>query len=99
MLFRSLVKLSRFLKEETKLYTTGSLLVDSGDYPTAPNLNFLVQSVSGQNLVGAPNRTLDFSIGKYLRIPEQDVARWLYDGHLNKVITTTGIDVSRLTGN
>lgn len=82
-----------------QIQVNGSLLVDSGDYPTAPNLNFFVQSVSGQNLVGTPNRTLDFSIGKYLRVPEQNVARWLYDGNLNKVITTSGIDISRLTGN
>ena len=75
------------------------LLVDSGEYPSAPNLNFRVQSVSGQNLIGVANRTNDFTIGKYLRVPEQNVARWLYDGNLNKVITSTGIDISRLTGN
>ena len=76
----------------------GKILVDKGDYPIAPNLNFRVQSVNGQNLIGSPNRTDDFSIGKYLRVPQQNVARWLYDGNLNKVITSTGIDISRLTG-
>jgi hypothetical protein len=53
----------------------GALLVDSGDYPTAPNLNFLVQSVSGQTLTGTANRTDDFTIGKYLRVPEQNLVR------------------------
>lgn len=77
----------------------GFLLVDNGDYPTAPNLNFRVQSVSGQNMIGVANRTDDFTIGKYLRVPEQNVARWLYDGNLSKVITSTGIDISRLTEN
>ncbi len=74
----------------------GELLVDKGDYPTAPNLNFRVQSVNGQNLIGVANRTDNFTIGKYLRVPQQNVARWLYDGNLNKVITSTGIDISRL---
>ena len=74
----------------------GRVLADQGEYPTAPNLNFRVQSVSGQNLIGVANRTENFSIGKYLRVPEQNVARWLYDGNLNKVITSTGIDISRL---
>ena len=76
-----------------------TLLIDQGEYPTAPNLNFRIQSVSGQNLIGTANRTDNFSIGKYLRVPEQNVARWLYDGNLNKAITSTGIDISRLTGN
>jgi hypothetical protein len=53
----------------------GALLVDSGDYPTAPNLNFRVQSVSGQTLTGTANRTDDFTIGKYLRVPEQNLVR------------------------
>ena len=75
----------------------GQELVDAGEYPSAPNLNFRVQSVSGQNLIGTANRTDNFSIGKYLRVPQQNVARWLYDGNLNKVITSTGIDISRLT--
>lgn len=77
----------------------GTILVDSGQYPTAPNLNLLVQSVSNQNLIGTANRTNNFTIGKYLRVPEQNVARWLYDGNLSKVITSTGFDISRLTGN
>jgi hypothetical protein len=77
----------------------GALLVNKGEYPAAPNLNFRVQSVNGQTLIGAANRTDDFTIGKYLRVPEQNVARWLYDGNLSKVITSTGIDISRLTGN
>lgn len=76
----------------------GAILVDAGEYPTAPNLNFRVQSVNGQNLIGVANRTDNFTIGKYLRIPEQNVARWLYDGNLDKVITSTGIDFLRLTG-
>jgi hypothetical protein len=74
----------------------GEMLVDGGEYPTAPNLNFRVQSVNGQNLIGVANRTDNFTIGKYLRIPEQNVARWLYDGNLDKVITSTDIDNSRL---
>ncbi len=77
----------------------GKILVDAGEYPSAPNLNFRVQSVSGQNLIGTVNRTDNFSIGKYLRVPDQNVARWLYDGNLSKVITSTGIDFSRLAGN
>jgi len=75
----------------------GALLADQGEYPSAPNLNLRVQSINGQNLIGSPNRTDNFSIGKYLRVPEQNVARWLYDGNLSKVITSTGIDISRLT--
>ena len=82
-----------------ELRLNGQILVDGGEYPTAPNLNLRVQSVNGQNLVGAPNRTDNFTIGKYLRVPEQNVARWLYDGNLTKVITSTGIDISRLNGN
>jgi hypothetical protein len=77
----------------------GDLLVDDGEYPTAPNLNFRVQSVIGQAMIGSSNRTENFTVGKYLRIPEQNVARWLYDGNLTKVITSTGIDISRLTEN
>lgn len=77
----------------------GEILVDAGDYPTAPNLNLQVDSINGQNLSGVANRTNNFTIGKYLCVPEQDVARWLYDGNLNKVITSTDIDISRLTGN
>jgi hypothetical protein len=53
----------------------GELLVDSGEYPTAPNLAFLVQSVSGQTLTGLGNRTDDFTIGKYLRVPQQNMVR------------------------
>jgi len=75
------------------------LLVDGGEYPTAPNLNFRVQSVQNQELIGAPHRTDNFSIGKYLRVPQQNVARWLYDENLSKVITSMGIDFSRLNGN
>jgi hypothetical protein len=48
----------------------GLILVDSGEYPSAPNLNFLVQSVSGQTLTGTANATNNFIIGKYLRVPE-----------------------------
>ena len=77
----------------------GNLLVDGGEYPSAPNLNFRVESISGQSLVGTENRTNNFTIGKYLKVPEQNVARWLYDGNLNKVITSMGIDISRLSGN
>ena len=77
----------------------GALLVDKGEYPSAPNLNFRVQSVSGQNLIGSANRTDNFTIGKYLRVPQQNVARWLYDGNLSKVITSMGIDISRLNEN
>jgi hypothetical protein len=73
----------------------GQVLCDSGEYPTAPNLNFRVQSVNGQNLIGVANRTNNFSVGKYLRVPEQNVARWLYDGNLNELITSTGIDSSQ----
>jgi len=80
------------------LKANGQLLVNSGNYPSAANLNLRVNTVNGQNLIGVPNRTDNFSIGKYLRVPEQNVARWLYDGNLNKVITSTGIDISRLTG-
>lgn len=76
----------------------GELMVDLGGYPIAPNLNFRVTSVSGQSMVGSANRTDNFTIGKYLRVPEQSVARWLYDGNLSKVITSTGIDISRLNG-
>lgn len=77
----------------------GQVLVNSGEYPSAPNLNLLVQSLEGQTLIGTPNRTDNFTPGKYLRVPEQNVARWLYDGNLNKVITSTGIDISRLDAN
>lgn len=86
----------------TQLYALkadGRLLVDAGTYPSAPNLNLRVQSISGQSLIGTANRTDNFTPGKYLRVPEQDVARWLYDGTLNKLITTTDIDNPRLTGN
>jgi len=81
------------------IWVNDERLVDAGNYPDAPNLNFRVQSVNGQNLIGTTNRTEDFTIGKYLRIPEQNVARWLYDGNLSKVITSTDIDFSRLIGN
>jgi len=74
----------------------GKYLIDGGEYPIAPNLNLRVTTVSGQNIIGAANRTDNFTIGKYLRIPQQQVARWLYDGNLSKVITSTGIDISRL---
>lgn len=84
---------------ETTIYyikANDSLLVDAGDYPTAPNLNIQVQSVSGQTIEGTSNRADDFTVGAYFRVPDQEVARWLYDGNLNKVITTMAIDNSKL---
>jgi hypothetical protein len=47
-----------------------NLLVDQGEYPTAPSLTYLVESVTSQTLIGSANRTDDFTIGKYLRVPE-----------------------------
>lgn len=82
-----------------QLEINDDILVDDGEYPTAPNLNLRVQSVSGQNLIGTANRSDNFTPGKYLMIPQQNVARWLYDGTLNKLITTTDIDNPRLTEN
>ncbi len=75
------------------IMVNGAILVDSGEYPSAPNLNLRVQSVNGQNIIGAANRTDNFTTGKYLRVPEQKVARWLYDGALAKLITTTTFNV------
>jgi hypothetical protein len=59
----------------------GKVLVDSGIYPTAPNLNLLINSIDQNTLLGVPNRTNDFTIGKYLRVPESNVARQFYDGN------------------
>ena len=77
---------------------SGDIMIDGGDYPDAQNLNYRVQSVQNQSIIGVKNIATDFTVGKYLRVPEQNVARWLYDGNLNKVITSTGIDISRLKG-
>lgn len=67
----------------------GQLLVDQGDYPDAPNLNLRVNSISGQTMIGVANRSNDFTVGQYLKVPAQYVARWLYG-------QTTDIDNPRL---
>ena len=52
------------------------LLVD-----TAESLNMRVQQVSPPAIVGGPNHPVDFTLGKYLYVPEQRVAPWVYLGN------------------
>ena len=55
----------------------GLRLVDSSS-----SLNYRVNQVfSETQLVGVPSATVDFTIGKYLRVPEQRIAPWVLYGH------------------
>ena len=55
----------------------GRVLVDSSS-----SLNYRVNQVfSETQLVGVPSATVDFTIGKYLRVPEQRVAPWVLYGN------------------
>ena len=65
---------------------------------TAQSLNFRVQTVLGNQMIGFPSADVDFTVGAYLRVPEQRVARWVYrgdDGPFREVITSTDIDSLR----
>ena len=54
----------------------GRTLVDSDK-----SLNMRVNNVMGQSLIGIPSATVDFTIGKYLVLPEQRVAPWVLYGN------------------
>ncbi len=73
----------------------GILLVD-----TDQSLNYRVNTVMGNQMLGIPSDSTDFTVGAYLRIPQQQVARWVYrgdDGPLRELISTTDIDNPRNT--
>ena len=53
----------------------GKELIDFGTYPVAPNLNFRVNTINQNVLVGVRNIWKDFTVGKYLRIPQVSAAR------------------------
>lgn len=45
------------------------------------SLNMRVNSVLDNLVIGVANQTVDFTIGKYLRVPEQRVAPWVLYGN------------------
>lgn len=45
------------------------------------SLNMRVNQRFGDGVIGVPNQTIDFTIGKYLRVPEQRVAPWVLYGN------------------
>ena len=54
----------------------GEVLVDKD-----LSLNLRVNQVLGQSLLGIPSSNVDFTIGKYLNVPEQRVAPWVLYGN------------------
>lgn len=60
----------------SRIEVDGKILVDND-----LSLNLRVNSVLGQSLLGIPSATVDFTIGKYLRVPEQRVAPWVLYGN------------------
>lgn len=68
----------------------GEKLVDHTE-----SLNLRVSQALGNELTGLPNHAVDFTLGAYLRVPQQRIAPWVYrgdDGLLRKVITSMTID-------
>jgi hypothetical protein len=45
------------------------------------SLNLRVNQLIGDGVIGVPSATVDFTIGKYLRVPEQRVAPWVLYGN------------------
>ena len=63
----------------TKLYfikVDDLILVDSYF-----NMNFRVNQVVDQNIIGVPSAGPGFTVGKYLKVPEQKVAPWVLYGN------------------
>ena len=70
------VKVSTSPAALTTKVINGDLLVDSSE-----SLNLRVNQVMGDTLIGVPNQTINFTTGKYLRVPEQRVAPWVLYGN------------------
>ena len=55
------------------------------------SLGLRVNQVAGNSLIGNPTNSKPFTVGKYLKVPEQLVANWVY----REVDPTTDIDLLR----
>ena len=62
---------------------SGELLVD-----TTSSLNLRVDTVGTGELIGTPSTDIGFTVGKYLYVPQQRVARWVYEGEDFKRVNT-----------